>query len=139
MLWQPAATVKWTDAVPPAVVIGPGVTIPDDGQGGVQACLETVIVRGGAGASPFAQLAASCTLTTTLEAAPAENVPEKEKLLSLPKWPVPTWVKVVPLSYDAHTRTSAFVRDFVVASDPFQAVAVYDTLPPQSIVALISE
>jgi hypothetical protein len=131
--------VKCTVAVPPAVVIGPGVTIPDVGQVGVQPCLATVVERAGAGASPLAHFAASCTLTTTLEAAPAENVPEKAKPLSLPKCPEPTCVKVVPLSYEAHTRTSAFVRDFVVASEPFQAVAVYDTLPLQSIVALISE
>jgi hypothetical protein len=74
-----------------------------------------------------------------LAALPAENVPANEKPLSLPKWPLPTWVYEPPLSEDAQTRTSEFVRAAVEADELFQAVAVYDTLPLQSIVALTSE
>ena len=89
-----------------------------------QPCFVTVTVRAGAGASPFPQFATSCTLTTTLFAEPAEKLPENEKSLSRPKCPLPTCVKVCPPSVEAQTRTSVFERELVVASDPFQAVAV---------------
>ena len=84
----------------------------------------TVIVRAGAGASPFPQFATSCTFTMTLAAEPAAYVPENVKPLSLPKWPLPTCVKDWPPLVETQTRTSLFVREVVVASEPFQAVAV---------------
>ncbi len=60
------------------------------------------------------------------------------KPLSLPKWFLAICVQVEPL-VETETRTSEFVRDVVVASEPSQAVAVNDTLPWQSRLAAISE
>ena len=51
-------------------------------------------------------------------------MPENVKPLSLPKWPLPTCVKDWPPLVETQTRTSLFVREIVVASEPFQAVAV---------------
>jgi hypothetical protein len=45
MFWQPAATVKVTLAVAPLTVIGPDLTMPDEGHvggGGLQPCFATV-------------------------------------------------------------------------------------------------
>jgi len=119
--------MKPTVAVAPEIVIGSALTIPLDGHvggGGAHVPFVAVIVRGGAGLSPLPHFATSCTFTMTLLAAPAEKLPENEKPLSLPKWPLPTCVYEPPLSYDAQTRTSGFVRDVVDASLPFHAVAV---------------
>src|SRR3954451_13430835 len=130
MSLQPFATVKRTVATPFAIVIGPfACTMPCDGQvagGGPleQPCLLTLTTRASAGESPLPHFATSCTFTTTLFAEPAENVPENVKPLSRPKWPLATCERVEPPSVGAHPRTSLFVRELVVASEPFQAVAV---------------
>ena len=93
MFWQPAAIVNGTVATPSLIVIGPVVVaIPDSGQTGVQSPRVAVTYRAGAGESPLPQSAFSCTLTITFVAVPAEKVPENAKLLSEPKWPLPTCV-----------------------------------------------
>jgi hypothetical protein len=94
----------------------------DVGPPDVHPLFVTWVTRAGAGASPFPQCASSCTLTQTVDADPAENVPLNEKLLSRPKCPLPTGVKWLP-SYEAETWTLEFVRDVGVASAPVQAVA----------------
>ena len=91
--------------------------------------LLTVVYRGAPGEDPFCQLATSCTRRMTDDLLPIENVPENWKLLLLPKWPLPTWVYVVPPSVDAQTRTSGFVRAEVETLFPFHASAVKVTVP----------
>jgi hypothetical protein len=84
----------------------------------------TVAYRASPGAAPFAQLAIAWAFNLTDVLVPIENVPENWKLLSLPKWPLPTWVYVVPPSYDAQIPTFGFVRAEVVMLFSVHASAV---------------
>ena len=74
----------------------------------------SVANRGSPAAAPLAQGRTAWTFRITDVLLPIENVPENWKLLSRPKWPLPTWVYVAPPSVEAQTRTSGFVRAAVV-------------------------
>lgn len=144
MSLQPAATVNDTFAVLPVTMIElddvtVALAVGQVGGGVEQLPFVSLVSRACAGLSPFPQRATSCTFSHTTVAEPAANVPENLKPLSVPKWPFAISFQVEPWSVDAQTRTSGFVRDDVVASEPFQAVAVNDTLPWQSRLAAISE
>jgi hypothetical protein len=147
MSLQPAATVNVSCARLSAMIVrwlfvtAPfGPTCAAQFGGGVEEqFFVSFVSRAAAGASPFPHFATSCTFSQTTVAEPAAYVPENVKPLSLPKWFFAISVQVEPLSAEAQTRTSGFVRDLLVASEPFQAVAVYDTLPWQSMLPAISE
>ena len=89
----------------------------------------SVANRGSPAAAPLAQGLTAWTFRITDVLLPIENVPENWKLLSRPKWPLPTWVYVAPPSVEAQTRTSGFVRAEVVMLSSVHASAVKVTVP----------
>ena len=143
---QPAATVNVTLAVEPVTPIwlaDETIALADghvDGGGEVHVPLLSFTSRACEGASPLPQFATSCTLSQTTSRRPGrERAAERRSRCPLPNRPRAISRQLAPWSVDAYTRTSAFVRDRVVASEPFHASAVKDALPWQSMLPRISE